>query len=111
MEEKELAKLIGKTIAARRIAANLTQEQVAERLGIGSEAVSRMERGTVMPTIARLIDLAKTFDCHVSELLTEASYVANDQAKLIAELIQSLSDEDRLFVLDLLKQLVSRLKA
>jgi transcriptional regulator with XRE-family HTH domain len=32
-------------IAKHRSERNLTQEEVAERLGIGSEAISRLERG------------------------------------------------------------------
>jgi transcriptional regulator with XRE-family HTH domain len=53
-----LALSVGKAIAARRQDAGLTQEQVAEQLKIGNEAVSRMERGLVMPTVARLLELA-----------------------------------------------------
>ncbi|WP_163571098.1 helix-turn-helix domain-containing protein, partial [Klebsiella pneumoniae] len=56
-----LADMVGRAIARNRIASNLTQEQVAERLGIGNEAVSRMERGVVMPTVARLAELADIF--------------------------------------------------
>ena len=69
----QLAVAIGKIIAKRRQAKNLTQEQIAEILGIGSEAVSRIERGAVMPTIPRLIELADLFQCNVSDLLTAVS--------------------------------------
>ena len=55
---KELAQSVGKAIARQRLQSGLTQEAVAEHLGIGMEAVSRMERGVVVPTIARLAELA-----------------------------------------------------
>jgi DNA-binding XRE family transcriptional regulator len=61
-----LAVSVGKAIAARRQDAGLTQEQVAEQLKIGNEAVSRMERGLVMPTVARLLELADLFNCDAS---------------------------------------------
>lgn len=52
--KKMNAEKIGQCIAKRRLAANLTQDQVAEKLGIGYEAVSRMERGKSIPTVIRL---------------------------------------------------------
>lgn len=51
---EELAKSVGKAIGRQRQQAGLTQEQVAEHLDIGMEAVSRMERGLVVPTVVRL---------------------------------------------------------
>ena len=47
----ELFRSIGRTLAQRREAKGLTQDQVAEALHIGTEAVSRMERGITMPTV------------------------------------------------------------
>ena len=73
IDERELARFVGKAIASRRMAAGLTQEEVAEALKIGNEAVSRMERGTVMPTVGRLVALAEIFSCGVNDLLLEAS--------------------------------------
>ena len=55
----EPAGLIGRPIAKHRLESGPTQEQVAELLEIGDEAVSRMERGLVMPTVARLVQLAE----------------------------------------------------
>lgn len=40
---KRLAVLTGKAIAKHRIRMGLTQEEVGVRLGIGNEAVSRIE--------------------------------------------------------------------
>jgi transcriptional regulator with XRE-family HTH domain len=45
--------------------------KVAEHLSIGLEAVSRMERGLVVPTIVRLAELAQLFDCDIAELLLQ----------------------------------------
>ncbi len=81
------AELIGKSIAKRRLAANLTQDQVAEKLGIGYEAVSRIERGKSIPTVIRLVELAEVFGCGVHELLTESSNRPNDQAEQIKQML------------------------
>jgi transcriptional regulator with XRE-family HTH domain len=109
-EETELAIRVGKAIAQRRTEANLTQEQVAEKLGIGTEAVSRMERGTVMPTVARLVRLAEILSCGADDLLMDGSNRASDQAKLIAQLLDDLTQNDRDLLLELLRKMSSRLK-
>ncbi|WP_423709287.1 helix-turn-helix domain-containing protein [Undibacterium sp. WLX3042] len=104
VQERELAKSIGRAISKRRLACKLTQEQVAEQLSIGYEAVSRMERGTVMPTVARLIELAKIFDCPVGDLLIESSNRSEEQGEFISSLIKTLREEDRRFVLEILEK-------
>lgn len=93
---RQLGVNIGKTIAKYRVLAGLTQSQVAEILGVTNEAVSRMERGSIMPTVARLIRLAEIFGCEVADLLTESSPLVADQSKRIAMLLADLEEDERL---------------
>ncbi|MDR5855496.1 helix-turn-helix transcriptional regulator [Caballeronia sp. LZ062] len=86
----------------------LTQEQVAEQLGIGNEAVSRMERGLVMPTVARLMELADIFECDAADFLTGASSRTSDQAKYLAQLLAKLNGHDRATVIEIVERLASR---
>ncbi len=64
-----LAKSVGKAISHKRTQAGFTQEHVAEHLNIGMEAVSRMERGIVVPTVVRLAELAQLFGCELADFL------------------------------------------
>ncbi|WP_024302907.1 helix-turn-helix domain-containing protein [Pseudogulbenkiania sp. MAI-1] len=105
----QLAKTVGKAIARHRQARNLTQEEVAELLGIGNEAVSRMERGLVMPTVARLVELAQVFQCEAADLLTEVSTRAVDQAKYLERLLSRLDNQDRAMVVAMVETLTGRL--
>ena len=100
---------IGKAIARQRLRCGLTQEQVAERLGIGLEAVSRMERGVVTPNIARLFELASLFDCEAADLLRDISPLADDQARRIRDQLERLAPSDRDWVIALVDQLCERL--
>ncbi|MHB0818230.1 helix-turn-helix domain-containing protein [Stutzerimonas stutzeri] len=109
MNEHALARVVGKAISKRRVVCMLTQEEVAERLNIGNEAVSRMERGIVMPTVARLVELAGIFDCPVGDLLIESSNRAEDQGRAITNLIGTLSNKDRAFVLEMVASLSAHL--
>lgn len=101
--------VIGHAIAKQRIRKGLTQEEVAERLGIGNEAVSRIERGVVIPNVARLFEFAAIFECEAAELLTEASPRSDDQASRISLLLAPLDQADRRLVLDFVERLVARL--
>lgn len=109
-ESRDLANVVGQAIARQRNRSGLTQEAVAEQLGIGMEAVSRIERGIVVPTIARLIELATVFDCDAADLLTESSTRPTDQASHIGALLVELKHADRQLVLELVERLVERLK-
>lgn len=101
--------MIGKAIAKYRKAAGLSQEALAEKLGLGNEAVSRMERGLVIPTVERLIKMAEIFNCPVSELLTETSSRPTDEAIYLQSLLSSVSDEDKTMLISFIEQLVIRL--
>lgn len=105
----QLAEMVGRAIARNRMASGLTQEQVAEALGIGIEAVSRMERGIVMPTVARLAELADIFHCDLPDLLTEASNRSSDQANYMTRLLTKLSNNDRIMVVEIVERLAGRL--
>ena len=108
--QKLLAGAVGRAIAKQRTRSGLTQEEVAERLGIGNEAVSRVERGVVVPNIERLVEFASIFGCEAADLLTEASSRPDDQATRISRLLIQLDHEDRLMVVELVERLVERLK-
>lgn len=110
-DKKLNAELIGKSIAKRRLAANLTQDQVAEKLGIGYEAVSRIERGKSIPTVIRLWELAEIFDCEIQELLTESSPRPDDQAAQIKQMLLELSSKDRDVIMETIQKLYLHLKA
>ncbi|CAJ2963853.1 putative DNA-binding protein [Burkholderia pseudomallei] len=106
---ENLAVVVGRAIAKQRMACNLTQENVAERLGIGLEAVSRMERGVVIPTVMRLFELADIFQCDAADLLTEASSRSSDQASHLNRLLSRLSIADRTMLLEVFERLSARL--
>ena len=109
-EERRLAEAVGRAIAKRRTACGLTQEQVAERLGIGVEAVSRMERGVALPTVVRLAQFADIFECNIAEIVTQTSSWAMDQAAHLAGVLSRLGGADRAMVVEIVETLAARLE-
>ncbi|QAY89982.1 helix-turn-helix domain-containing protein [Pseudomonas sp. ACM7] len=110
INQKQLADTVGRAISKQRVRCGLTQEAVAERLGVGNEAVSRIERGVVMPNITRLLEFAEIFGCEAAELLSEVSPLVDDQASRISHLLRALDHADRQMVVELVERLVNRLK-
>ena len=106
---KQLAKTAGRAIARQRQHAGLTQEQVAEHLNIGMEAVSRMERGIVVPTVIRLAELAQLFHCELADFLRETSNRPTEQGIVLSQQLARLDDADRLLLLETVERLVNRL--
>ena len=60
---------IGRFIAVRRKRANLTQLQLADRLGITDKAVSKWERGITMPDTSIMLELCDVLSLSVNDLL------------------------------------------
>ena len=61
---------IGKFIAECRKKVNLTQMQLAEKLGITDKAVSKWERGIAMPDTSIMLELCDILGISVNELLS-----------------------------------------
>jgi len=107
--ENKRAQSIGRAIAKYRADAGMTQESVAASLGIGNEAVSRMERGIATPSIQRLYELAELFGCEAVDLLTTGSHHVDDQYRHLKQMLAKLDAKDRELVVSLLEQLSTRL--
>ena len=62
---------IGTNIRSLREVRNLTQEQIADQIGVTFQAVSSWERDEYKPDVDKLIRLAELFDVSVSALIEE----------------------------------------
>ena len=61
---------IGNFITECRKEKNLTQEELAEKLGVSSKSISRWENGTTRPDYSKLKELCKELDINVNEFLS-----------------------------------------
>lgn len=68
-EKKDVKASLGETIKRYRIERKMTQEFVAERIGVSRQAVSKWESGASDPSTTNLISLARLFDITPEELL------------------------------------------
>lgn len=60
---------IGEFIKEQRISKELTQKELADKIGVTDKAISRWETGRGMPDVTLLVSLADELDVSVNELL------------------------------------------
>ena len=72
---------IGKFIAERRKAKNLTQLELAERIHVTDRAVSKWECGRSMPDSSIMLELCEVLEISVNELLTGEELEMKDYNK------------------------------
>ena len=101
---------LGKTIAKRRRAAGFTQDEVAERLDIGKEAFSRIERGIAGASVYRLFELADMFEIGIETFVIEGSRRVTEQVELIDRHIKGLSTSDRQLMVQIVERLARRFR-
>lgn len=111
INEAKFARMLGRALAKARTESGLTQEQVANRLGVDPQTISRQERGANWPTLPRLIAFANLYAIPVATLLTPPSSHAQEQ-DLVGKLndqLNKLDAEDRTWALHLMSDVCVRL--
>ncbi len=68
-QQEEIRKTLGETLKELRTERGMTQEFVAESLGVSRQAVSKWENGTSEPSTTNLIAIAKLYGTSPEELL------------------------------------------
>jgi transcriptional regulator with XRE-family HTH domain len=82
---------IGAAIAARRKALDMTQEELSELIQIEQSSLSRIERGTLIPSLERLAGIAEELHCRLADLFSTAGVSAHDRASRVHEKLSSLT--------------------
>ena len=70
-EKAETRRSLGEVLKEHRVRCKMTQEFVAESLGVSRQAVSKWETGTADPSTSNLLALAKLFGVSAEELLRQ----------------------------------------
>lgn len=93
-----LREQVGGLIRHHRDRAGLNQTELAERVGMVQETISRMERGAYAPSFETLVDLAKALNVEVRDFFEVGDWAARDGrddplTRLVAKLTE-LSNDD-----------------
>ena len=72
-EKSVVRKSLGEALKEHRVRCQMTQEFVAEHLGVSRQAVSKWENGSSDPSTSNLLALAKLYGVDAAELLRDVA--------------------------------------
>ena len=85
---------IGKFISVCRKEKNITQNELAEKLGISDRAISKWENGNCLPDASKMLDLCGILGITVNELLNGERVEMKDYSKKTDELLVELAKQE-----------------
>ncbi len=101
-------KLMGKRIKAAREASGLTQEQLAEGVGVSAIHISTIERGVKPPKLETFIKIANVLKVSADELLQDClDSTLTSQANLLFEKLDSIPIKEQRCLLNALTAFVN----
>ena len=102
---------IGQRIRKFRKAYNLSQEQLAEKVGISTTHMSHIETGNTKLSLSVFADIASALSVQTDELLYDIPQFNKTVIKQeLTEIVDSCSQQDICILLDVLKTLKSSLE-
>jgi transcriptional regulator with XRE-family HTH domain len=104
-QKNQLAAQIGKALREARSRFGLTQEDVAERVGLAAEVYGRMERGTVLPSVPTLVRLAHALGVSANFLVGLATEESPDDADPSQDIIRDGLTSDSRRVLRIVRKM------
>ena len=90
----DLSKLLGNRVREVRVRAGLTQAQLADRIDISHEFLSRLERGIKTPSLETAGKIAVALGVAMPELFEFAIVAGDEREELIAGLKSLLATAD-----------------
>ena len=87
---------IGKFILEMHKEKNLTQQELADKIGVTNRAISKWENGRGMPDLSLMIPLCKELDITINELISEDKIEKKDyQSKLEENIFKTIDYTNR----------------
>lgn len=95
---------IGQRIRKIRKANNLSQEQLAEKVGISTTHMSHIETGNTKLSLPVFVDIASALSVQTDELLYDMTRINKTSVKQeVSDILDSCSASEACILLDILK--------
>lgn len=102
---------IGSRIRAERTKQNISQEKLAEMVGVGTTHISHIETGNTIPSIKTFVAIINALNISSDELLrnhiSKAKHVLEGE---MAEMIKDCTDDESRIIADTVKTLKTSLR-
>ncbi len=110
VECRPLSRAVGRIISEKRKRMGLSQEGLAERVGISQESLSRMEKGSIAPKFERLQAFADALECQVADLFLAVEGDESEHARVIVKVVNALPKEAQGDIADIVKKVVKLMR-
>ena len=99
-------KLIGTRIKRARKVIGMTQEIMAEKLGVSIGYISQVERGVTKISLDLLAAISSILNCDIAGLISESAINSSEylESEIVSEL-RNLDQKKRKFVLNIIKMI------
>ncbi len=67
----ERLKILGLNIKIARLKAKISQEQLAEKIGVSRETISMIENGNQNTSVVKILDIAGVLNVEISQLFKD----------------------------------------
>lgn len=106
-----LAAVLGANIAGRRQILGMNQADLAARLDMAPDALSRIENGYTAPRFGRIEQIAAVLECSPAELFREHHADTHANAICLEEMLSVLSVEQQEELMGIIAKIIRMLEA
>lgn len=92
-------KLLGQRIRAARLAVGLSQEQLAEMMGLTNQHISHTEVTSTKISLPALVKIANTLHTSVDKLLSDSIHDSKSQLMEDVQMVFADCDPDEVYVM------------
>lgn len=101
---------LGQRIRQERLKLNLTQEKLAEDVGLSTTYIGQVERGERSLTLGKLVLIVNRFGVTVDYLLSDSVEPENDtQYRLWSQLMNGRTEDEKALAVNMVKLMFSYL--
>ena len=104
MQTNNIGFNIGQRVKSARLQAKLTQEQLAEKVGVSWSTISCLERGQHMVSIERLLEISSALNIGIETLLCDYinidNFYGDDISQEILKTLPLLSYEQKKYLVE-----------
>lgn len=97
-------KLIGERIKKARKLMDMTQDMMAEKLGVSIGYISQVERGITKISLDLLGAISSILECDIASFITESAINSSEymESELLSE-IRKLDSQKKKYILEIIK--------
>lgn len=110
IDEQNISRVLSFLIKKQRRANNLTQRQLAEKVGLSTRHIGKLEDGTYLPKFITYLKLSEVLHFDTSDVCSLTKTVATPCEIKIFSLVKQMKSDEIALCIEMMELLVKRRK-